>query len=121
MIVLVAAAALSLAIDVASKQLVMGAAAEGRVHVVINTRPALSVPHTAALLAVIVGVALTAAPDGLIAVGLGLAIGGAAGNLVDRMHRGGVVDFIAAGPWPVFNLADAAMAAGIFLAAVSVL
>jgi signal peptidase II len=46
------------------------------------------------------------------AVGLGLALGGAAGNLVDRLLRGAVVDFIALGAWPTFNLADAAMVAG---------
>ncbi|MET9022722.1 signal peptidase II [Actinopolymorpha sp. NPDC004070] len=46
------------------------------------------------------------------AVGLGLVVGGAAGNLVDRLLRGAVVDFIALRAWPTFNLADAAMVAG---------
>jgi signal peptidase II len=50
-----------------------------------------------------------------------MAIGGAAGNIVDRIRRGGVIDFVAAGPWPVFNLADAAMTIGLLLAVVSVL
>jgi signal peptidase II len=73
------------------------------------------------LLGVIVGVVLVAGPRSLAAIGLGIAIGGAAGNLVDRARRGGVVDFVAAGPWPVFNLADVAMAVGLLVAAVSVL
>jgi signal peptidase II len=43
------------------------------------------------------------------AVGLGLALGGAASNLGDRLARGAVVDVIALWSWPPFNLADAAM------------
>ncbi len=51
---------------------------------------------------------------------LGLVAGGAAGNLYDRILRadseglgtGAVVDFIDIGPWPVFNLADAAITVG---------
>jgi len=49
---------------------------------------------------------------GSLAVALGAAIGGAAGNLVDRLRRGHVIDFIAIGPWPVFNVADAAITGG---------
>jgi signal peptidase II len=50
--------------------------------------------------------------DALLPVGIGAAIGGATGNLIDRLTRGAVVDFVAIGPWPVFNLADAALVAG---------
>lgn len=53
------------------------------------------------------------------AIGMGLVLGGATGNLVDRVRRGGVVDFIAIGAWPTFNLADAAMVIGTTLLAVS--
>jgi signal peptidase II len=45
-------------------------------------------------------------------VALGAALGGAAGNLLDLRWRGGVVDFIELGGWPVFNLADAAIVVG---------
>lgn len=45
----------------------------------------------------------------------GLVLGGALGNLADRMTRGFVVDFIALGSWPVFNVADAAVVTGIVL------
>jgi signal peptidase II len=45
-------------------------------------------------------------------VGLGLVIGGAVGNLADRVFRGEVVDFIDLGWWPIFNIADMAILAG---------
>src|SRR5215218_1944466 len=50
-----------------------------------------------------------------VAIGIGLGIGGALSNLIDRINRGGVVDFIAIGPWPRFNLADAGLVAGLGL------
>jgi signal peptidase II len=55
----------------------------------------------------------------LLPIGIGAVIGGAAGNVLDRVRRGAIVDFIAVGPWPVFNLADAAIVAGIGLALLS--
>jgi len=45
-------------------------------------------------------------------LGLGLALGGATGNLWDVMRRQGVVDFIDLRFWPVFNLADVAIVLG---------
>ena len=54
-------------------------------------------------------------------VGLGLIAGGAIGNVVDRMFRDGgwltgrVVDFIELPRWPVFNVADACVVAGVCL------
>jgi signal peptidase II len=120
LIVLVAAVA-ALAIDAVSKAVVTSALVDGRVRVVHNGRARLSVARTSILLGMIAFVLVAAAPDGMTAVGLGIALGGAAGNLVDRVHRGFVVDFVAAGAWPVFNLADAAMTVGLAVAAVSVL
>jgi signal peptidase II len=60
------------------------------------------------------------------AVGLGLVLGGAVGNLVDRVFRapgflrGGVVDFVslfddAGRVWPVFNVADSCLVVGVGL------
>jgi signal peptidase II len=49
-------------------------------------------------------------------IALGCAIGGAAGNLIDRMRRGGVIDFIDLHFWPVFNLADTAIVGGALVA-----
>jgi signal peptidase II len=41
-----------------------------------------------------------------------LILGGAIGNLIDRIRIGQVVDFIKVGPWPMFNLADSAICIG---------
>lgn len=46
---------------------------------------------------------------------LGFITGGAAGNMIDRVVRGFVIDFIQVGWWPTFNLADAFLTVGIFL------
>ena len=51
----------------------------------------------------------------------GLLVGGALGNLVDRVFRGYVVDFIDLGFWPVFNVADIAVVAGCALAFLMIL
>jgi len=59
--------------------------------------------------------------------GLGLVLGGAAGNLVDRMVRspgplhGHVVDFVSVGWWPVFNVADSCLVAGVVVLMVTVM
>ncbi|MDI3269259.1 MAG: signal peptidase II [Bacillota bacterium] len=45
-------------------------------------------------------------------VGLGLVLGGAVGNLWDRLHRGSVTDFLHIHYWPVFNLADTFVVVG---------
>jgi len=55
------------------------------------------------------------------AVGLGMILGGAMGNLVDRFFRapgplrGHVVDFFSVGWWPVFNVADPSVVGGAIL------
>jgi len=50
---------------------------------------------------------------------VGLILGGAIGNLIDRMARGEVVDFLDVGfgstRWPVFNVADSAVVVGVLL------
>lgn len=51
--------------------------------------------------------------------GLSLLLGGAAGNLVDRLRLGYVVDFIDLHWWPVFNIADIAVVCGAVLAALA--
>jgi signal peptidase II len=43
---------------------------------------------------------------------LGLAAGGTLGNLIDRVYYGSVTDFLKAGPWPAFNVADASVVTG---------
>jgi signal peptidase II len=60
---------------------------------------------------------LRRAASPLVAAALGLLIGGALGNAVDRAIQGAVVDFVALHAlgfrWYVFNLADAAIVAGV--------
>jgi signal peptidase II len=57
----------------------------------------------------------------LLALAVGLVLGGALGNLADRLFRGhgflngAVVDFVDLRVWPVFNLADAAITIGCLL------
>ena len=46
-------------------------------------------------------------------VAIGVALGGAAGNLFDILKRGSVRDYIDLGWWPVFNLADVAILGGL--------
>ena len=64
---------------------------------------------------------LTRAPSRLTAAALGLIIGGAVGNAIDRLHWPGVMDFVLfhidtatfSFRWYVFNLADVAIVAGV--------
>ena len=52
--------------------------------------------------------------------GLAMILGGAAGNLLDRLRLGYVVDFIDFRIWPVFNVADSCITIGAFLILLSV-
>jgi len=56
-------------------------------------------------------------PSAALMASIGLLLGGAAGNLVDRVRLGYVVDFAAVGLWPKFNLADSAISVGVVLLA----
>lgn len=57
--------------------------------------------------------------DGIKRLLLGLILGGAIGNLIDRVYDGGVIDFIEMGVaghwWPVYNVADIAVTVGAIL------
>ncbi len=59
------------------------------------------------------------ANDRLQAIGLGLILGGAIGNLIDRLRLGEVIDFLdlhyAGWHWPAFNLADSGITIGVLL------
>lgn len=48
---------------------------------------------------------------------LGLQLGGAMGNLIDRLMHGYVVDFVDIGFWPIFNLADLSIVTGVTILA----
>ncbi len=78
-----------------------------------------------ALLALVVAVvlarAITRTDDRLMLVALSLVLGGALGNLIDRVARapgflrGEVVDFVSVGRFPSFNVADSAITIGALL------
>lgn len=98
-------------------------------HLVRNTGSAFSLFQAfTPLLAVIAGVAafvlvraVHRARDLLMVVGLSLVLGGALGNLSDRVFRtpgflrGAVIDFVHVGSWPTFNVADSAITVGAIL------
>ena len=71
----------------------------------------------AAIVAVFLGIWLHRAENRLLATSLGLVIGGAIGNAIDRLWHGAVIDFLdfhAAGyHWPSFNIADSAITVGV--------
>ncbi|MGA7671814.1 MAG: signal peptidase II [Nitrolancea sp.] len=50
-----------------------------------------------------------------LSIALGLQLGGALGNVVDRFRHGFVVDFINIPRWPTFNVADSAITVGVFM------
>jgi signal peptidase II len=52
---------------------------------------------------------------------LGLQLGGAMGNLIDRARQGQVTDFFDTGALPIFNIADAAIVVGVILLALLML
>ena len=70
-------------------------------------------------LVLIIGLLRLPAREKLTAMALGLIIGGAVGNLIDRVVNGYVVDFIDVfyrdWHWPAFNLADSAITGGVIL------
>lgn len=74
-----------------------------------------------AALAVVVAIAIAyfnwtlPGNQGLIRIALGLQLGGALGNLIDRLRQGHVTDFIDTGPWYIWNLADLAIVSGVIL------
>jgi len=62
-------------------------------------------------------------PTRLVGIALGCVIGGAVGNVIDRLRFGAVTDFLDfhwnAYHWPAFNIADSAIFIGVVLLAVS--
>jgi signal peptidase II len=122
-VVLVAAAVL--VVDRVTKELALRQ--RGVVRVVFTERPLLArgaslrteVALWLAAVACAVG-ALLFAPalqhNVFVAAGVAAALAGALGNLADRLIHGAVVDFVALGRWPVFNLADVAIVGGAAIA-----
>jgi signal peptidase II len=129
-----AVAAVVLVLDQVTKLLVDGNIARGdsaelilgiRLVNVRNTGVAFSsFQGSGALIGVIVGIALIAllvyfsrnASKPLVWLPTGMLLGGAIGNVVDRIREGGVIDFIKVVDfWPAFNVADSAITIGVLL------
>ena len=53
--------------------------------------------------------------DWSLKLAMGLQLGGAAGNLIDRLMMGRVTDFISVGVFPVFNVADSSITIGVIV------
>jgi signal peptidase II len=53
------------------------------------------------------------AGDWWLKLAMGMQMGGALGNVVDRLTRGEVTDFISVGTFPVFNVADSSISVGV--------
>ncbi len=84
---------------------------------------------TAVTVLLCIGVAVLAVVVALVrtvplAIGAGLVLGGAVGNLSERIvggHGGQVPDFITLDYWPTFNLADACVTIGVIVVIVTIL
>ncbi len=55
------------------------------------------------------------ANDLTLRLAMGLQLGGAVGNLIDRLFQGHVTDFISVGTFPVFNIADSSITIGVIV------
>ena len=133
-------AAVVLLLDQTTKYLVLRNLALGEMwNPIAFLRPFVSVTHVSntgavfglfrdygtffAAVAVVVVVAIIAfyrylpPREGLLKISLGLQLGGALGNLLDRILLGSVVDFIDFKIWPVFNFADMAVVSGVSILA----
>jgi signal peptidase II len=78
---------------------------------------ALSFSLAALLIVLILAIWLSRVRTPFLAVAIGLIIGGAIGNVADRLRFGAVIDFLyfhaGAWYWPAFNLADSAICLGV--------
>jgi len=59
--------------------------------------------------------------SGMLRLSIGLVTGGGIGNFLDRLRLGYVVDYVAIGVWPKFNVADSAITIGLIVLALTAL
>jgi signal peptidase II len=78
---------------------------------------ALVLAITAAALFLVVGWFALEPGRPLLWLGVGLLVGGALGNLIDRIREGAVTDFLDPPLWPAFNLADVSITVGVIIIA----
>jgi signal peptidase II len=83
--------------------------------------PLLAITSVAGMLAILVYLFNPGFAHPLVRTGLALMLGGAAGNLIDRVAEGRVVDFVKVPNFPAFNVADSAITVGVAVLIVSLL
>jgi signal peptidase II len=76
---------------------------------------------SAIAVAVVLWMLLSGKPSRLVTLGCGLILGGAAGNLLDRLGSGEVTDYVHFSFWYIFNAADTAIVVGVGLLLLSTL
>jgi signal peptidase II len=76
---------------------------------------------SAVAIGVVLWILLSGSSSRLTSLGCGLILGGAAGNLVDRLATGEVTDYIHFSFWYIFNAADAAIVVGVAILLLSTL
>ncbi len=76
---------------------------------------------SAVAVAVVLWMLLSGTPSKLMSFGCGLILGGAAGNLLDRLGSGEVTDYVHFSFWYIFNAADTAIVVGVGLLLLSTL
>ena len=126
-----ATAGVVVALDQATKQIVVSSLARGES---TNVFVGLDITNTrntgvafgafrggGAVVAVLIALALALllgyfalnAATPLLWLPVGMLVGGALGNLADRAREGAVIDFIDPVAWPAFNVADASIVIGV--------
>lgn len=89
---------------------------------VLQDQNALFIVVSGIVIAVIIGsYRYSPVRSPLLSLALGLQLGGAIGNLTDRLRLGYVVDFLDVSIWPVFNVADSAIVIGVGILAYQLL
>ena len=76
---------------------------------------------SAVAIGVVLWILLSGSSSRLASLGCGLILGGAAGNLVDRLSTGEVTDYVHFSFWYIFNAADAAIVVGVAILLLSTL
>ena len=88
---------------------------------VLGGSRALLLAGSAIAVIVVLLMLLSGKPSWLATLGCGLILGGAAGNLLDRLGSGEVTDYVHFSFWYIFNAADAAIVVGVGLLLLSAL
>ena len=82
---------------------------------ILGGQEAILLLGSAVAVAFVLWMLLAGEPSRATTAGCGLILGGAAGNLVDRILGGEVTDYVDLRVWPIFNAADVAIVLGVGL------